>query len=397
MSNRNEQLEPYRRPLLEFDGNSCHSNGFFWSSAGCIYVGGHLRHDSSQGDLLVYSPGRSHTRKWGEDDLVFSNTKVFLANSGINHWGFHSEIVAFEAHDTNRAIQVLGIHYIHDLLITCRTGSNVPEEPRNLYEPVNNRYRDKNFQRGYVGFQWYDVDQRHIVKDIIFRKCGDAATQSAIWETLTHSDEFVPQMMQMTDNVTYEDCDEQWTARPNVDKDTVANRLSGWIDNDGSIKSSRIGVPTVVGSATATAGDWWKIDDTCETIAGHFWFCDLFSPTDGSIERNVASFQFFFSNAVHDEVGKTVCPNGGGLLPCDTIGYVQHFEESRQLENGVALTANPRTTGPMTGAPWYLKIDKGSPKNGLFDKIQMGKQDTLIVALPYPKTALFQITYTAAT
>lgn len=112
------QLTPKTRPTIRFDGNTAHSTGHWWSSAGGVYVGGVLEHDASRGGKLVYDPGRNNqspvrdgtratclfsdagsekcqliaNNRW----LMLENTKVSLANRGIQFWGERMEIHGFE-------------------------------------------------------------------------------------------------------------------------------------------------------------------------------------------------------------------------------------------------------------------------------------------------------------
>ena len=55
-SHRNVQLTPASRPLLQFDGNSAHSSGFWWQRGGAIYFGGRLW---ESGSTLWYNSGRN--------------------------------------------------------------------------------------------------------------------------------------------------------------------------------------------------------------------------------------------------------------------------------------------------------------------------------------------------
>ncbi|KAJ3036905.1 Fibrocystin-L, partial [Rhizoclosmatium hyalinum] len=104
-------FNPSSRPLKLFEGNSAHSTGFWWSNGAGIYVGGQL---IMKKGLLEYNPGRVTagsadtcwlplqnfgcpipSRAW----MRFGNTKVFLSNKGIMHWGQRSEVIKYEGHD----------------------------------------------------------------------------------------------------------------------------------------------------------------------------------------------------------------------------------------------------------------------------------------------------------
>lgn len=81
---------PKCRPLQRFDGNTAHSTGYFWAMAGAVYVGGKVWVGDSDGKLY-YSSGRyEHDTR---DDsgkpiyMDFVNSKVWLGQWGLSHWG----------------------------------------------------------------------------------------------------------------------------------------------------------------------------------------------------------------------------------------------------------------------------------------------------------------------
>ena len=53
-------MKPSRYPLLRFEGNSAHSSGFWWASAGMIYFGGKLFHTNETTDELPSEPSACH-------------------------------------------------------------------------------------------------------------------------------------------------------------------------------------------------------------------------------------------------------------------------------------------------------------------------------------------------
>jgi hypothetical protein len=166
---RGSGLPPPRlRPTLEFRGNTAHSSGFFWSAAGCIYVGGGLFYPSAADANLAYNPGRSSTfRACGTDIAsaacssahsltMFNDTKVFLCYMGIQHWGSWPEIIGFEAHDVMKAANVFGTAWIDNMLVTCRTRN----APRN---GGGKGYQEVSFDSASTAlFQSYDIGQSHI-------------------------------------------------------------------------------------------------------------------------------------------------------------------------------------------------------------------------------------------
>lgn len=75
------------------------------------------------------------------------------------------------------------------------------------------------------GFRFYDTGQEHIITDSTFRNCGyrsevynqydkkpstgckeDCTRTSAVWGFRIHSDQHVPEIVQTTVNITYENC-----------------------------------------------------------------------------------------------------------------------------------------------------------------------------------------------
>ncbi len=83
-------VEPMKRPMGTFFGNTAHSTGHYWGSAGGLYFGGRLWTDSSTG-LAKYSSGRNeHDPRDDAGNPVYHlvrDTKVWLANQAISHWG----------------------------------------------------------------------------------------------------------------------------------------------------------------------------------------------------------------------------------------------------------------------------------------------------------------------
>jgi hypothetical protein len=148
------------------------------------------------------------------------------------------------------------------------------------------------------GFQWYDTGQVHIVSQVTFRSCGTSTANSAgggcdvgsvscrddstVWGLLAHSDQFVPEFMQATKGITYEDCGRRFRmvdyvrdsgeTHGNGLSSTASERIQSWLDADGT--ASGLGVPAIIGAAVSDAGAWWHLDDECVLSAdAPLWFC----------------------------------------------------------------------------------------------------------------------------
>ena len=225
MAHRAQKVTPSSRTFLAFDGNTAHSTGFWWHFAGAIYVGGKLWHPNEDSDKLIYNPGRGDghdtcscdpaTCGWCETCgckeadtafTTFTNTKVFLVQGvGVSHWGSRVELLGLEAHDVGIAASILGTGYITNMLVRCRTGAALPV-PCDSCDPKATLRKDM----GANGFNWYDTGMAHIITDSHFSRCGAAddsggggcgdtcSPMSSVWGFLTHSDQFVPEAMQVS-------------------------------------------------------------------------------------------------------------------------------------------------------------------------------------------------------
>eukprot|EP00474_Spongospora_subterranea_P005425 CRZ05883.1 hypothetical protein [Spongospora subterranea] len=407
---QNVDLVPSSRPLKVFEGNSAHSTGFWWTNAGAIYVGGLFEHDANNGGVLHYNAGRQvmgsesclvKPESWGCPSLAwmrFNNTKVFLANRGIMHWGRRAEVVKLEAYDCGKAANMFGMVWVNQMLATCRSG-NFPTfangcSSSNWWECAP---RDYLYWQSYMGFEWYDVGQQHIVTNTTFRNChnkwsgclGGVCSSASPWGLLTHSDQFVPEIMQATTAIRYENCDQTnlWRLETRT-SNTVSGRLQNWVDIDGSASQRR--VPTMMGSTWAN--DWWKTNDQCSRapLDMDMWLCDL---------EPVASITVEADPSQTGLVGNTQCSNGYGL-PCPPIAYVNHLDRGPLRGSGLNVTVNSKITGPITSG-WYLRYLAGAPKTLSISNVQImdagGHQGPiLILALPYPPQTTFTVTAAAA-
>ena len=294
---KNVNMRPSSAIPLTVDGNTAHSTGWWWYHAGAFYFGGSLYYNNA--GVLEYNAGRDfnfndHGRNTCARDLCaagdcsgwcaeneqlwfrMTNTKAFLVPSvGLGSWSGRMEIVGFEAHDVGLSIEALASGFwIDNMLAVCRTGHSIA-----LPSGASAAGISAN------GFVWYDTDQEHIITNSVFRKCGyrsedynqyntaadrgcgaDAATgcssSSAAFGFLTHSDEFNPEVMQGTRNITFDNCGRRFRFSvhrgPNMPS-TVSGRTQNWFDSDGSV--SGLGVPVLIGSGVTDAGLWWTVDD----------------------------------------------------------------------------------------------------------------------------------------
>jgi hypothetical protein len=343
--------------------------------------------------------------------MRFTNTKVFLANRGIMHWGNYAELVRFEAHDTGIAANMFGQVWGNQMLVNCRSnnaqpfGNGCPTASKNWWSC---HQRDYIFWQEFAGFQWYDVGQQHIITNSTFRNCGNnwklcmsTPCRGHPWTLLTHSDQFVPQVMQATSGIRYENANVSalWRFSNRNRGATVSGMLQNWLDMDGSasLKSSQ----QIMGSAWAN--DWWNLSNqTCSRSQAEtdMWLCSTNRQTLPPA-YSTSLYLSIYPNQFDQYVGNTECGNGQNI-PCTPIGYVTHLARTPMRPGGMPITLNPRITGPVDirlGSGWYVRylqgkhdLTPGAPKSFTINNIQLPSQNqTLIMAFPYPNFTSFTV------
>ncbi|KAH9259577.1 hypothetical protein BASA81_001999 [Batrachochytrium salamandrivorans] len=405
----NGQYTPESRPLLLFKGNTAHSTGYWFGSAGGVYVGGTLQHDVN--GVLTYTAGRDGDRDtcaqdptltWGycrPNDyrfMVFEDTKVFLASRGMQQWGRRSEVIRAETHDVGESMNVFGQVYLTQMLVQCRTLGQ--HAPHNFCASGSCASRDRAFFQSFNGFSWYDVYQNHIMTKTEFRNCNPKqvpcplrykpdCSGSRIFTMLTHSNQFVPEVMQATREISYTNYDDNTLVSFSVTgQDTVSSRLSNWLDMDGSVfPGSFTNEAVILGSSTAN--EWWKTSQSCLGPRNNLYIC----PKRGD---GTASVYFGYDPAMEQRIGSDAnnCPNGEGL--CPVIGQVTHF--GRAFGTGIKIAQNPKITGPILsqGGGWHVRFDQGTPKSLKIQYVVVHPNDLLLVAIPYPAGTTFQVVAT---
>jgi len=422
-SHTDVNTRPANRLALIIDGNTAHSTGWWWSHAGAFYFGGTLYYDNG---ALVYNAGRDQSRPrkpclvdqcdTGNCDGYCSleneawnrmtNTKAFLVPSvGLNSWSGRMEIVGFEAHDISLGLEALESGFwIDDILVVCRTGET-------FAMPLNAR---ANYMRG-SGFIWYDTGQEHVITGAIFRNCGqrsgyseynqsptrgcdDSADKgcksgSSVFGFLTHSDQFTPELMQATRNITFEDCGRLFRLidfKTDNAVSTVSGRNQNWFDIDGTV--SGLGEPTMIGSGLPSAGLWWKVDP--EVVHDPHGPLEFIKQNNGP-ERGLGHIRIEWDDDLHGTVGVSSCGNGN-LLPCPTLGRIRHFGPMFNLNmdplGGLPITAQAEIVGPVGGYGWLLSLDGGAPKTLRIEEVEVDPSTPLMLSIAYPLGSSFTIT-----
>lgn len=280
-----ERIFPIRYGVSHFDGNTAHSAGYFWNEGGaCIYIGGTLTEGAD--GKLTYKSGRETA--WDllrhYETEVFNNTKTFLCESGIVHWGNKARIVNFEAWDNGMTAKLFGTASIESSLSVG--ASDNPVRP-GVFNPQWGVFLGGPIQGWKRGFQFYDTGNQTILNNVVFRNyrhsvpnggtSGKEFDQCALL-SMTHSDEFTPQRMNSVAGIHYANTDEAMKLCI-TDRGTLASRNFNVIDFDGSLSSSistTMATPRLVASAYAPS---WSFRPDC--VASPPWgavVCPLDAP-----------------------------------------------------------------------------------------------------------------------
>jgi len=391
----NENYQPEKEALLEFNGNTAHSSGTYWSHGACIYLGGRLWEDSPGSHHYTYTSGRFQPGRLA-GRFRLQNTKVFACNKGVLFWNPHGSapephmmLESFEAYDVQKASSQLGNTYISGAIVTAHTGNTAADLPSKS-----------------EGFQLYDTNTLTIIADTQFRsfdRPGDVAIMD-----MTHSNIFKQQGMFAMRNVTFanmpygqrfrhvlsyawggheDECKGQKTKCPGT---AGSSQTSSMIDFDGA---SQLPSPSAFGPAIMGADDtteetngrtneWWHLDENCKHNADWgFYQC----PTYG--HRAVVSL--FLVTGLHDSLPSTVRSRYGSEAVTGTMYHFGHDDRKIQL----GLAGSPMITGPCCDIGWYLRPEGDMAAKELtfyLDQMLPGP-DGLVLAASYPQGAGFDI------
>lgn len=264
--------------------------------------------------------------------------------------------------------------------------------------------RDFTFFQSFGGFQWYDVGQQHILTNSVFRNCradwnrciygsNGNCNGVAVFTSLTHSDQFVPELMQVTSKISYQNVSDLWRYSTKLtDKTgvTVSGRLQSWYDADGT--ASQLGVRAMIGSTWAN--DWWKYNSNCN-VYKEAWRCQL------ATLDSAASFVLKHNPSQESGIGGAICVNGGvdaqGDPKCPVVGFVSNFGKTNEASQ-LAIGANAKVTGPIIASAggWFIRFTTGTPKVLTLTNVQVRMEDVLLIAIPYPAGTTFTIYHQAA-
>ncbi|KAN0031855.1 hypothetical protein ACTFIV_005722 [Dictyostelium citrinum] len=368
-NHRTVQMIPKAYTTKVFEGNTGHSSGHFFITGATIYVGANLTYNEVDG-LLYYDSGRFErfTYKNGtvvygnEVPMRFNNTKIYLSNFGLGHWGEYVEVVTYESHDNIRSASIFGEAWLSNAIVNGNS---------------NNIARSINFNK--QGFQFYDTYVKTVLSNISFRNyirnpksLNDEDDNRAII-SMTHGDVFKPQGISAARAISFVNVANSQTVGHQV-LPTSGSRYFNFIDWDSSITAKKPGQPALVGSHEL----WYKFDNTCEYNSD--WTCHVCEKGN----KEIANIQFIIPGLIDD-----------GVLVYDSfenlnIGNISLFGSGITDRRSTIVTKNQGVTG-VSNMGWYLYLKAGSPKSMKIWLSQVVFGQHIFLAVPYPTQTSFVI------
>eukprot|EP01038_Epipyxis_sp_PR26KG_P008105 gene8105-10977_t len=391
---------PMNRPLKRFYGNTAHSSGFYWQAHGsCFYVGAWLGYENN---VLTYYSGR-HARDTrdgitGESlYILFEDTKAFLCNAGIAHWGNDFRIESAEMHDVELGAFMFGSSGMSNTIINLKSGNS-----KVIMFPWMSK----------MGFQFYDTWTRIILDRVTFRNIKSSNSDCAI-RYMDHSDHYTPQGINSVGGLKFQNvdskaivCIDHCSECPTT-QSTMSSRIYTIWDWDGSLSGK--GVPTIMGSNI----DWWNIDNSCsKNSSTHLWSCPwVFDKWNiGNKNHIVKDTTTGLDMIISNRTVAFLSPYVPGIMDgCDydkfstctdqyasyTVGRMTIWG-ANQATQSVNLGPWPGVSG-MSNIGWYWRVKApeygidGAPSTFSFETYQMAEGSFVIIAIAYPPTTKFTV------
>jgi len=364
---------PSAYPLLQFEGNSAHSSGYQWTSDGsCIYFGGHIYEDAANGNKLTYNSGRDNSNPQhdvkinGQDSWnVLRNTRVWMCNIAINHWGRRLDIENFEMYDTIRGGSLFEQCSFRNAIFDANSGN--PEPPPMGWPSV--------------GMQFYDTNVNILLSNVTFKNYNNNRQYAVA--SMVHSDTYKHQGINAVWKSTFINTPMAFRVYHNMNPSaaTGSARHFNVVDEDGSFTGT--GVKTLIGSLADNLNQqWWRINNNCVTQSDwKSWQCPMGTAEVSSLDILVPG--------VSDQ-----CSDDSSIANV-AIGKVHLFGGSNvpSGERSITFTRNPGITGPVGVGGWYLHFNSGSPKTWTIRPQSVPLGRSIILALKYPAGTTFSVKY----
>jgi len=391
------KMDPSARPLKLFDGNTCHSAGYFWGSGTCIYIGGNLKNQYLNGPLTYLTGRIARNTRWpilptdvpGDNlgwtstspkaFMTFNNTKVFLSNKGMNHWGNTVELTNYESHDNALSATVFGQAWVGGAIVNGKSSNPLSGTP------------------DHRGFQFYDTYVQSILTDVTFKNfqhdptldpnaVGISESDNFVLISMTHSDKYKPQGISATKNIHFENVERSQTIGHYV-ADTGSSRYYNFIDFDGSFTYSPSGQPQVVGAGNPGSG-WWIINDQCR----YEWLLYICPKTAGA---EIGNLNIFVPGLVSSD------PPEPPFYTSVHIGTVTLWGDglnTKYPNRTTIFTTMPGVTG-ITGLGWYWYLNLNNntvsglaPRQFSIATALIPTGTWIMFATNYPSGTVFNVT-----
>ena len=385
-SHRSLPIVPQERPLGRFYGNTAHSSSYQWNRGGCIYTGGNQEYDDN--DELWYNVGRKERNTKSEDGstpewMIFYETRVYLCNRGLNHWGDRAETIGYAAHDITKGLTLFGEAYVHRAIIDGESSN-----------PLENRPNPTR------AFEYYDTHVKTILDDVTFMNLKETPTkpvENAEYGivSMTHSDVFKPQGINAANKLKWINIFENGRIGNKI-RDTGASRFYNIMDFDGSILDTN--KKTIIGSANVqnyTFGsdpdqvikEWWNIHPSCIEYPEYVIYA-----CDKQDDLEIVNIQLDVNDLTASTVSGVNWPHQS---PTSYVGTISHFGYSGDDRRSGIITANPGITGISGDTGMYAFFDNGTPKEFFIRCKQIpvvdGNPTHIIMAFKYPRGITFDI------
>jgi len=116
----------------------------------------------------------------------------------------------------------------------------------------------------------------------------------------------------------------------------------------------------------------------------------VFIKKDNGPRRSIGHFVLHWSDSLWQQVTSgSACSNPP--TPCDTQGYVKHLGRKFSATDGLPITPNPDTVGPIGGFGWLLKLNGGAPRNLVIKEIEVDPGSILLLSVAYPTNAVLTV------
>ncbi|KXZ43781.1 hypothetical protein GPECTOR_80g141 [Gonium pectorale] len=404
---RNVPLEPYKRPVGAFDGNTAHSSGYHWEEAATIYVGGDLKY-AADGTTLQYTIQRTtfDPRDINDPTVLtkfrLTNSKVWLGGVSISTYGDRILVDGFESHDGTMGAQLRGEpNELVNADLNMNSGhsgfliANVPGDLR-----LDMRY----------GLQFYDTFYRNIARNVTIR---NVPYNTAAWQdqaaliSLSFSDQFKPGHLSTVRDIRLVNVSANAAIRNPVVK-SGSWRWFNFLDSDGSFTGR--GRPTVVASYSATNDtgpgptcvpsatttcqpfNYWSTDDSCSTASpqGDVWntiSCDWYP------WRTVAKLNVVVPGYTLTVDESNTFASVNNVNDFDA-GYVAQFGFTGANRRASIITRLEGISGLTGKNGWYVHWTMGAPKTFSVKVEQVPRGTSVIYATRYPAGTTFTIVRT---